>query len=82
MWEDVITCYRNLDNDQKAEEIVKRLLGENPDSPKFLCLLGDLQKNPDLYVKAWEKSGARFARAMRSLAAQHYRLKQVLNLLF
>lgn len=34
--------------------------------------MGDIKKDPSYYEKAWEVSNKKFARAMRSLARQHY----------
>ncbi|KAK6349438.1 hypothetical protein TWF696_005722 [Orbilia brochopaga] len=47
-----------------------------PDAPRLWCILGDLEKNPDHYRKAWEVSGNRYARAQRSLGIYHLRRKE------
>lgn len=39
-----------------------------PDDARLLCALGDLTRDPQHYVDAWERSGHRNARAKRSLA--------------
>ncbi|KAJ2156333.1 hypothetical protein GGF46_005258 [Coemansia sp. RSA 552] len=72
MWDDVISCYRLLEQTDVAESIVRRELDSNPDRPKLWCLLGDLKQDPEHWRKAWEVSGQRYARAMRSLGAYHY----------
>lgn len=41
------------------------------DAPRLFCILGDIDKDPALYERAWEVSGKRYARAQRSLA-RHY----------
>lgn len=41
-------------------------------SPNILCLLGDIKKESSYYEKAWEESNHKCARAMRSMARQHY----------
>ncbi|KAL9034523.1 MAG: hypothetical protein Q9180_005357 [Flavoplaca navasiana] len=37
------------------------------DAPRLFCILGDLEKSPAMYEKAWEVSSHRYARAQRSL---------------
>jgi len=37
------------------------------DAPRLFCILGDLDKSPAAYERAWEVSGNRYARAQRSL---------------
>jgi tetratricopeptide (TPR) repeat protein len=36
-------------------------------APRLLCILGDIEEKPEHYLRAWEVSGRRFARAQRSL---------------
>ncbi|KAJ2361438.1 hypothetical protein H4S02_007705, partial [Coemansia sp. RSA 2611] len=73
MWDDVISCYTLLGQTEVAERIVRRELDANPDRPKLWCVLGDLKRDPELWRRAWEVSGQRFARAMRSLGAYHFK---------
>ncbi|KAJ2852171.1 hypothetical protein IWW36_000551 [Coemansia brasiliensis] len=72
MWDDVISCYALLGQPEVAEKIVHREMEEHPDSPKLWCILGDFKKNPEHWRHAWEISGQRYARAMRSLGAYHF----------
>ncbi|KAI9473268.1 hypothetical protein BX667DRAFT_470800 [Coemansia mojavensis] len=72
MWDDVIYCYALLGQSEVAEQIVHREMKEHPDSPKLWCVLGDFEKNPEHWHHAWEISGQRYARAMRSLGAYHF----------
>lgn len=37
------------------------------DAPRLFCILGDLDKSPAAYERAWEVSGSRYSRAQRSL---------------
>lgn len=37
------------------------------DAPRLFCILGDLEKSPAAYQRAWEVSKNRYARAQRSL---------------
>jgi tetratricopeptide (TPR) repeat protein len=41
------------------------------DAPRLFCILGDIDKDPTLYDRAWVVSNNRYARAQRSLG-QHY----------
>ncbi|RIA89238.1 hypothetical protein C1645_825126 [Glomus cerebriforme] len=75
MWEDVINCYIMLDKEEKAKQIIHEQLKITPNSPKLYCLLGDVERNPKHWEHAWEISGNRFARAMRSLGGYWYKLK-------
>lgn len=73
MWEDVISCYQMMEQPQKAKDVLKRLMEENPNSPKYWCILGDLEAEPEHWRKSWEMSNHRYARAMRSLGSYEYK---------
>ncbi|KAG0348931.1 hypothetical protein BG004_003648 [Podila humilis] len=73
LWEDVIACYQFLDQKDKAKVMCQQLLEKNPQSPKLLCILGDLEDDPEKFKEAWEVSGHRFARAQRSLGAYYFK---------
>ncbi|KAJ2478127.1 hypothetical protein IWW56_003924 [Coemansia sp. RSA 2131] len=72
MWDDVISCYTMLDQTDVAERIVRSELEKTPDRPKLWCVLGDLTKDPKHWQHAWEVSGHRYARAMRTLGSYHF----------
>ncbi|KAI8808918.1 hypothetical protein BJ742DRAFT_806885 [Cladochytrium replicatum] len=76
MWDQVVECHQMLENEAKAEEIVRQQLEMDPDSPKLLCILGDIKKDPQYYEKAWEVSGGHYSRAMRSLGTYYFRKNQ------
>ncbi|KAJ2392840.1 hypothetical protein GGI05_002572 [Coemansia sp. RSA 2603] len=71
-WDDVIAAFVLLGQEEVAERIVREKLEETPDRPKLWCVLGDLKNDPEHWRHAWEVSGQRYARAMRSLGAHHY----------
>ncbi|ORY07377.1 hypothetical protein BCR34DRAFT_626443 [Clohesyomyces aquaticus] len=41
------------------------------EAPRLYCILGDIDKDPELYQRAWDVSGQRYARSQRSLG-RHY----------
>lgn len=47
-----------------------------PNSPRLLCILGDIENDPQHYHRAWEISNRRFARAQRSLGELHLRKQE------
>ncbi|PVU95881.1 hypothetical protein BB561_001519 [Smittium simulii] len=77
MWDETVACYQILEKTNIAEDIVNRQLQANPQDPKLWCILGDLKQSPEHWEKAWEISGQRFTRAMRSLGGYYFQHKQM-----
>lgn len=73
MWEDVISCYQMMEQPQKAKDVLKNLMEASPNSPKYWCILGDLEAEPAHWHKSWEISNNTYARAMRSLGSYEYK---------
>ncbi|KAJ1767649.1 hypothetical protein IW140_005903 [Coemansia sp. RSA 1813] len=73
LWDDVVMCYVALGQTEVAERIIREQLEKRPDRPKLWCVLGDLKTDPEHWRHAWEVSGQKFARAMRSLGSYHYK---------
>lgn len=76
MWENVISCHQMLEQPKKADTVILELLEKFPGSPKYLCLLGDVRSETKYYEQAWEKSGNRYSRAMRSLGAHYFKTEE------
>nr|XP_022328750.1 tetratricopeptide repeat protein 27-like isoform X1 [Crassostrea virginica] len=66
LWEDVITCYKRLGKMEKAESIIREQLAVQ-ETPNLWCFLGDVTRDADHYIQAWEMSGQRHARSQRGL---------------
>ena len=45
------------------------------DAPRLYCILGDIDKDPEMYETAWTVSNERYSRAQRSLGRHYYGLK-------
>ncbi|KAJ2517506.1 hypothetical protein H4217_003920 [Coemansia sp. RSA 1939] len=73
LWDDVVSCYVLLGQIEVAEHVIRKQLDKHPDRPKLWCVLGDLKSDPEHWRHAWDISGQRFARAMRSLGSYHYK---------
>ncbi|XP_065184531.1 tetratricopeptide repeat protein 27-like [Sycon ciliatum] len=72
MWDDVIECLVILGRHGDAERLVRERL-DVQETPALWCSLGDLTKDPEHYLKAWELSSHRSARAQRSLGLMYLR---------
>lgn len=77
-----LSAQSDSSNSTMAEEIVDEYIGEEwdplpTDAPRLFCILGDIEKNPDLYERAWTVSGNRYARAQRSLGKYYLATKHL-----
>lgn len=53
LWEDVVYCYKSLQQEEKAETLIRDLIRKK-EHPNYYCILGDITRNPDYYEKAIE----------------------------
>ncbi|KTW27755.1 hypothetical protein T552_02195 [Pneumocystis carinii B80] len=72
MWEKIAICWNALDKKDKAIDVLVSQLAIEPKNPKILTLLGDIEQNPDHWIKAWNVSGNRYAKAQKSLGMFYY----------
>jgi len=63
MWDEVVLCYKGLNQVEKAESLIRKLLVDEPNQPLLHCYLGDLSGNPEHYERAIELSGDKCAHA-------------------
>lgn len=77
MWDEYVACLIQLGERSQAEGLLTSLLASNPANYKMLCVMGDLKEDITYYHKAWEVSGKRCARAMRSLGMYFVRNNQL-----
>ncbi|KAI4284033.1 MAG: hypothetical protein L6R38_001716 [Xanthoria sp. 2 TBL-2021] len=59
------------DDEVSVEDLTLERTPLPADAPRLFCILGDLERSPSMYEKAWEVSNHRYARAQRSLG-KHY----------
>lgn len=76
LWDSLISCYILLGKRPAGEALVRKRLEVMPDDPRLMNALGDLTGDPSHYEKAWESSGGRNVRSMRSLARYASRKKE------
>ena len=68
--------YLSISHPDKALEYLETLPAAIKRTPKMLCVLGDLKKDPELYKEAWELSNHRSVRAIRSIGRDFFNKKQ------
>ena len=66
------------DEDGRAEDFLGDELSPlPPDAPRLFCILGDLEKEPRYYERAWDISNKRYARAQRSLGKYYLATREM-----
>ena len=57
--------------------MVREQIGLHGETPKLLCLLGDATDDITCYQRAWQMSGEKYVRAVRSEGLYYFHRKQV-----
>lgn len=75
MWDKVAICWAGTGRTDKASQVLRQQLDKHPTDAKLWSLLGDVQKEPQHWEKAWEVSGGRYAPAKRALGHHYFQVK-------
>ncbi|KAL8685099.1 MAG: hypothetical protein Q9224_005966, partial [Gallowayella concinna] len=64
----------SIDDDDQidVDDVTQERIPLPPDAPRLFCILGDMEKSPSAYEKAWEVSNHRYVRAQRSLGKYYF----------
>ncbi|KAL8835083.1 MAG: hypothetical protein Q9170_003460 [Blastenia crenularia] len=60
------------DEDVDTGALTEEMYPLPADAPRLFCILGDLEKSPVFYERAWDVSNQKYARAQRSLGKHYY----------
>ena len=72
MYEECVECLAMAGLIGQAKEMALSLLKDHQETPKLLCVLGDLFNEESYYKRSWVLSKKKFARAKRSLARLYF----------
>jgi tetratricopeptide (TPR) repeat protein len=78
LWEDVVQCLLDTQQDTEAKKLVKEQLASKP-TPMLWTCLGELENNDEHYRTGWELSKGRYARAMRLLGKRYFEREDYLK---
>jgi len=67
MWEEVVECYTQMGQTQRAKQVVEAQLKANA-TPAMWAALGNLEQKEDHFHKAWDLSNKKYVRAKLALA--------------
>ena len=71
---------QSTSTDDETEEYLGKERSPLPvDAPRLFCILGDIDKSPAMYERAWAVSKNRFARAQRSLGKYYLASRDLLD---
>ena len=69
-WTDVALCYASTGDKACSIEYIRKALDDDPNDARSWSVLGDIESNPEYWIKAWEVG--RYANSKRSLAKYYY----------
>ena len=67
IFDEAASCLFGSGKISMAERYIDEVIEKHGKTPDLLCLLGDIRKNEDLYIEAWEKSNHKCSKAQRLL---------------
>lgn len=71
LWEQTVLGYLKIGRKARAEELILENLKVQK-HPRYLCILGDIRQDEELYMEAWEISGQKYSRAMRTMGEIYF----------
>lgn len=71
-YEEAAQCLTISGKVTQAQKYIQEIIETHGETPQILCLLGDMKRKESYYEKAWEISGHKYARAMRSLGGMYF----------
>lgn len=72
LYEEAIECKAIGGNQDQALELLKKLTEKQANTPKMLCVLGDIKKDESFYLKAIKLSDGKYKRAQKSLGRFYF----------
>jgi len=76
LFEEAVECKAMAGNHDQAVDLLKKLPTKLANSPKMLCVLGDMYNDPKYYLKAWDESNCKSVRAQKSLGRYYFVRKE------
>lgn len=74
--EEAVECKAVAGNRDQAIDLLKTMPEKAANSPKMLCVLGDIYNDSKYYFRAWDQSNCKSVRAQKSLARYFFVRKQ------
>lgn len=75
LFEDAMACMGMAQNQDQALKLYETLPEERKNTSKMQCILGDLKRDVNYYLKAIELSNGKSLRAYNSLGSYYFRKK-------
>ncbi|GMH83859.1 hypothetical protein TL16_g09739 [Triparma laevis f. inornata] len=71
LWDEVVECLKHAGKKDKAKLIVEKQLKKR-ETPRMWAAMGDLTDDAQYYVKAWDLSGGKYARAKAAIGRMEF----------